>query len=221
MHTTGKIARSIAHEVRNPLTNLTLALDQLKHELNNQSEDSDLYISIMSRNIQRINNLITELLESSKPKDLSKSSKNINDIIRKSIDIVKDRLTLSEIGQDLHLDDTIPLIKVDEELIQMALVNIFINAAEAVSPKTGMISVKTTQNDENIILEIKDNGKGIIEDKIEQLFDPFFSIKKGGMGLGLTAVQNVIQSHDGEISVESKQSVGTTFYIYLPKKNVE
>tara|TARA_R110001599_G_scaffold100004_4_gene256108 strand:+ start:738 stop:2177 length:1440 start_codon:yes stop_codon:yes gene_type:complete len=210
---TGKIARSIAHEVRNPLTNLSLALEQLKDEIPAEVEEADLYIDIIERNSKRIGNLITELLESSKPKSLKLTKSILNEVVEDTLDLVKDRLKLQGMKLEEDYDPSIPLIPLDSDQMKTALINLFVNAIEAMKAGEGVLSIKTYLEDGTIFLEVRDNGMGIPQENIDSLFEPFFTAKVGGMGLGLTAVQNIIKSHTGQISARSTVGEGTVFQI--------
>lgn len=210
---TGKIARSIAHEVRNPLTNLSLALGQLKDEIPPEVEEADLYIDIIERNSKRIGNLITELLESSKPKSLRLTKTLLNEVVKETLVLVKDRLKLQGMKLEEDYDTSIPLIPLDADQIKTALVNLFVNAIEAMRADEGVLSVRTYMEEDTLFLEVADNGVGIPQDNIDSLFEPFFTAKIGGMGLGLTAVQNIIKSHMGQISASSVVGEGTIFRI--------
>ncbi len=210
---TGKIARSIAHEVRNPLTNLSLALEQLKDEIPAEVEEADLYIDIIERNSKRIGNLITELLESSKPKSLKLTKSILNEVVEDTLDLVKDRLKLQGMKLEEDYDPSIPLIPLDSDQMKTALINLFVNAIEAMKAGEGVLSIKTYLEVGTIFLEVGDNGMGIPQENIDSLFEPFFTAKVGGMGLGLTAVQNIIKSHTGQISARSTVGEGTVFQI--------
>ncbi|MEQ8243921.1 ATP-binding protein [Fulvivirga sp.] len=213
---TGKIARSIAHEVRNPLTNLGLALGQLEEELPKDNEDISMFIGIIDRNAKRIGQLITEMLNSSKPRELHRVEYNINILLEEVIDLVRDRITLKVMQLDKHLDKSIDTISVDADKLKMAILNVMVNAIEAMEEGQGVLSVQSVKRKDLVQIFIKDNGCGIPEDKISTLFDPFFTNKQGGMGLGLTSTQNIINSHKGSIDVESVENQGTTFIISLP-----
>ena len=213
---TGTIARSIAHEVRNPLTNLSLALEQLKDEVPDEVEDAELYFNIIKRNADRIGTLVTELLDSSKPKSLQLKERSLNDVLRESLKLVKDRVKLQNMKLKVNYDKSIPDIALDEDQIKIALLNIFINAIEAMKPDQGKLMVSTYLEGEEVVLQVSDNGKGIPKESLNKLFEPFFTAKKGGMGLGLTTFQNIIQSHLGKVKVTSELGVGTNFYISFP-----
>ncbi|MFT7270292.1 MAG: two-component system, sporulation sensor kinase E, partial [Roseivirga sp.] len=213
---TGKIARSIAHEVRNPLTNLSLALEQLKDEVPEDIEDAELYFNIIKRNADRIGTLVTELLDSSKPKSLQLKGQSLNDVVLESMALVSDRIKLQNMTLVQNYHTSLPMIALDRDQIKIALLNIFINAIEAMKPDIGELRVTTYQEENEIVLEVSDNGKGIPKENLGKLFEPFFTAKKGGMGLGLTTFQNIIQSHLGKVRVTSELGFGTSFFISFP-----
>ena len=211
----GKIARSIAHEVRNPLTNLNLALEQLKEEVDDDNEMVALYSDIIKRNADRIDQLITELLSSSKPKQLELSEEDLNKVIDETLELTLDRLNLKRMKLKKELDSSLPSISLDKDKFKMAVLNILINAIEAMEEGRGVLEVKTYLENNDAVLMIADNGKGIPKEDLTKLFDPFFTGKKSGMGLGLTTTQNIIKSHQGKIQVDSQEGEGTTFKIML------
>jgi PAS domain S-box-containing protein len=213
---TGNIARSIAHEVRNPLTNLNLALEQLGDELDGY-EDSEFYLDIIQRNANRIDQLITEMLKSSKPKELHLKKYNINKIMEEVLEMTEDRMKLRSIHLELSFDTSIPSIEIDPEQMKTAILNIIINAIESMEDReNGKLQVATSFLDGRASVKITDNGKGIPKEEIRKLFDPFFTGKPGGMGLGLTSAQNIINSHKGKVDVSSEVGVGTTFDLSFP-----
>lgn len=215
---TGQIARSIAHEVRNPLTNLHLALEQLREDLPPEDPGLALYINIIRRNAERIGQLITEMLNSSKPRDLELTPYSLNEAVKETLHLVHDRLQLK--GMKLITDFTTAdnEVTLDKEQFKTALLNILINAVEAMKELTGVLTVKTVAlSDRAIMVTVEDNGAGISEENRQRLFDPFFTGKQGGMGLGLTTTQNIINSHRGSIEVDSQEGVGTSFRLIFPK----
>lgn len=213
---TGKLARTIAHEVRNPLTNITLALEQLQDEIEGKVEDADLYTDMIRRNAERVGKLITDLLNSSKPKDVSLKSQSLHKVVGEALDLIRDRINLQEMQVQEEYDEQIPDLPLDQDLLKVALVNLFINAIEAMKPGEGQLRLSTSRRDQHIFLNISDNGIGIPQENISQLFEPFFTAKKEGTGLGLTTVQNIVHSHGGHIDVHSQQGQGTTFSLLFP-----
>ena len=215
---TGKIARSIAHEVRNPLTNLSLALEQLKDELDTDSEYVTMFTDIIGRNVDRIGQLITEMLNSSKPRDLDRKRQDFNVVVKETLKLVSDRIKLKRMRLETNFSADDCTILLDRDQVKTALLNILVNAVEAMQEGKGILSVKTACTEDNrIYVEVSDNGGGISDADRQRLFDPFFTGKSGGMGLGLTATQNIINSHKGSIDVDSQVGQGTTFRLYFPK----
>lgn len=212
---TGRIARVIAHEVRNPLTNILLAVSQFKGEPVSV-EESQVYVDIIERNCTRINQLITELLHSTRMIELNIRPHGINELTDKALVLAQDRLQLNEIK--VHKDYIKPdiMIPADDEKIVIALLNIIINGIEAMTPSKGLLTIQTERQKDKAIIMISDNGPGIPEDTRARLFDPFFTNKPKGTGLGLTSTQNIIMNHKGTVHVESEIDHGSIFTIVLP-----
>lgn len=208
----GRIARTIAHEVRNPLTNVNLSVEQLRNELGNAAEPFQLYFDIIIRNCERINQLITELLNSAKPATLQHEAATLNDIVNGTIALAHDRINLKHIKLVESLKSKSKL-NADKGKMQTALLNIIINAVEAMEEEKGVLEISTYDRGDHCYVQIKDNGTGIKKEDLNKLFDPFFSGKPKGMGLGLTTTQNIIFTHKGTIDVESEPGKGTTFVI--------
>ncbi len=212
---TGRVAQTIAHEVRNPLTNLNLALHQLRSEIPVENESATLYSDIIERNANRIEQLVNEMLTSSKPKELQLALASVNEIVEDMLVLANDRIQLKHITvQTLFAIDT-PRILVDKDKIQIALLNIVINAVEAMEPEHGILSLETSYDEISkiLLLSIGDNGRGITASDLGKLFDPFFTKKQNGMGLGLTSAKNILKSHGTPITVKSILNEGTTFSI--------
>lgn len=212
---TGCIARSIAHEVRNPLTNINLAIEQLKEDIPS-TESNDMYIDIVNRNSHRINKLITELLNSSKPNNVLFSQQSIKKVLLEAIELALDRINLKGIKLKTKIEKDFTL-NYDFIQLKTAILNIIINAIEAMEENNGVLEVTLDGGLDELQITIKDNGIGMKPDTLNQLFDPFFTGKPSGMGLGMTSTQNIIHQHKGSIDVTSEPGKGTSFIINLPK----
>ncbi len=212
---TGKIARTIAHEVRNPLTNLTLALDQLRSEIAATNESAAVYTGIIERNVSRIEHLMTEMLNSSRPERLNLKLTEVSELLQDTLTQASDRIQLNNITLLTTYEKDLPLILIDKEKIQIALLNIILNALEAMKPGIGVLRIDTSLKDNVITISICDNGKGVPPEDLGKLFDPFFTAKKSGMGLGLTSVKNILNSHSANIEVKSEVNKGTTFFLHF------
>lgn len=216
MSMTGKIARTIAHEVRNPLTNLNLSLEQLNDEIPPENNEARLYADIIKRNANRIEQLISEMLNSSKPKQLQLKKVSLEEIVNKALALAQDRISLSGVKLEKTFEENVPQLMLDAELLRNAFLNIIINAIEAMESHKGHLKILIFKDEKCVYVSIRDNGSGISKKEQEKLFDPFYTDKKNGMGLGLTSVQNIIRSHNGSIEVESEINDGTTFIIGFP-----
>ena len=212
---TGKIAQTIAHEVRNPLTSLNMALHQLRSEIPTDNESVNLYGNIIERNANRIEQLVNEMLSSSKPKELQLQLTSVNEIVDHTLSLAIDRIKLNRITLHTDFIKDPPRILVDKDKIQIALLNIMINAVEAMEPGNGILTIETLFDNESRVIQISisDNGMGISPTDLGKLFDPFFSKKQRGMGLGLTSTKNILNSHNAIVKVNSQLNKGTTFCI--------
>lgn len=213
----GKIARTLAHEVRNPLTNINLSVEQLEEYVTDKEYEQ--YFEIIKRNSKRINDLVTELLENSKPAEPDKSTViALKAIVNNAIGFAKDRAKLKNIKivTDLQLKDE--KILADESKLTIAVLNILMNAIEAVSANTGEICIKSRSENGKCYISIEDNGCGIKTEDFSKIFEPYYTSKSNGMGLGLATSHNVIQTLKGKIDIESKPDKGTKFVIELNVK---
>jgi len=213
---TGRIAASIAHEIRNPLGNVSMAVQQLGDAF---TEDSPWakHIEVIIRNTERINFLITELLNCARPPKLNIQPHDIHEILKSILDSINTKVGSQQIEVSERFKSQMPLITVDKEQIERVFSNVMINSLEAM-PRGGKMAITTEIEEGFIIVKIKDTGEGIPEEDIIRIFDPFFSTKPSGVGLGLSITYGIVVSHGGTIGVESERNRGTLFVISLPIK---
>ncbi len=208
---TGRISRTIAHEVRNPLTNINLAVEHLRSEVAGEEEVIMLF-EMITRNTDRINQLISNLLNSTRTSELDFVKASINDVLDKSLEFAQDRIELKKINVVKKYDPDICPILVNNEKIYIAFLNIIVNAIEAMG-EHGILELSTENIKERCVAKIKDTGKGMSKADVGKLFEPYFTTKENGHGLGLTNTQNIILSHNANITAESEPGKGTTFII--------
>jgi signal transduction histidine kinase len=208
---TGRILRTIAHEVRNPLTNINLATEQLQNEIP-ATEDVSFLFEMISRNSKKINLLMSSLLDSTRISSLQYAITSINDVLDNSMESAADIIELKHIKVVKDYDKDIGPISVDKEKVQIALLNIIVNAVEAMEDHGTLYLVTETRND-RCITKVTDNGKGLSKEDMARLFEPYFTTKEKGNGLSLTNTQNIILGHNARISVESELGKGTSFTI--------
>jgi len=210
----GRLVRTLAHEVRNPLNNITLSGEQLLQE--KLDENAAFYLEIILRNSKRISGLISELLNSSRPSEIKLERCNLQGIVDEVIAAAIDRLTLKRIRLQVSYPDDVVYIMADNEKLKLALQNIVINAIEAMEEEQGSLSITLHIEESGNVLRIADNGCGISDENISRLFEPYFTQKRNGMGLGLAFTLNILQSHGAAIDVASRLNEGTTFTITFP-----
>lgn len=217
---TGRMARIMAHEIRNPLTNINLAADQLREELEEKGSDEDdlAFVDLIKRNSERINKLITDLLNTTKETKLTKSPYDLKKVVEEACELIRDRIILKKI--DLKIDGLVDGLEfpMDAERMRIAILNIFTNAIEAMEDAENrqLHIVLDYEKAKTLNLSICDTGRGMTDDVKRRIFEPFYTGRSGGMGLGMTAVMNILTAHDALIEVTSKVGEGTCFAISFP-----
>ena len=211
---TGRLVRTIAHEVRNPLNNITLSVEQMQQDI--KEEPMQLYMDIISRNGKRINDLIGELLNTSRPSENTLEKQTLQTILDDVIAASIDRLTLKRMKLQVSYPNSTQDIMADKEKLKLALLNIVINAVEAMEEQKGHLSISLQQMNNKVLLVISDNGCGISDEDISRMFEPYFTQKRNGVGLGLTFTLNILQAHKANIEVTSRIGAGTAFNITFP-----
>lgn len=212
-----RMARIIGHEVRNPLTNIFLATEEIKSDLEG-NEDALVMLDMIHRNSTRISVLIDNFLKNSRPKDIVLKEQFIESVIEKSIATCNDRIVLKHIEFTTEGLENRTAVQLDEEKISIAFTNILINAIEALESTTDPeLSVTITPSENTVQVVISDNGQGMSEETRKNLFTPFFSSKQGGLGLGMSNTNTIFKAHKALIKVESELNVGTSFFITIPK----
>jgi PAS domain S-box-containing protein len=207
-----RLIRILAHEIRNPLNNITLAVEQLQVQ-SDEEEKQKYLIGIVQRNCTRINKIITELLDLTKPLELKFEKHALQEILDESLSMATDRINLQHIKVQKNYPDSPLEIQADKSKLIIAFTNLVINAIEAMERDKGELAVSISTLPNAYSVSIRDNGKGIPEEHLAKLFEPFFTSKKTGMGLGLAACYSIIESHKGTIHVESKVDKGSNFII--------
>lgn len=213
----GQLAAGIAHEIRNPLSTIKGFARIFEENAREDSEEKTL-AQIMNQEICRVDKVIADLLEFSKPNTLTKSVVSLQKIIEQ----VQNSLVIQAKENQVTFSNEISVQKVSLDFDKMIQVfhNLYINAMEAMtknSPdKEKQITTKAWQEQNKVIISIQDAGHGIAQNKISHLFTPYFTTKAKGTGLGLVIVQKIIETHKGTIKVESQENIGTTFTITLP-----
>jgi PAS domain S-box-containing protein len=224
----GQLAASVAHEVNNPLAGIliytTLLLKKHK-EKKLQVEGTGDQLLKMKKELERTTRIIRNLLDFSRQSDPTIRPIEPNKVVEAALLLVRHQISLDNIKLEMKLEENLPPVNADFDQIQQVLINIILNATQAM-PEGGTLTIATSvtkgvkigkSSKKTVRIDIKDTGVGIMKENLGRLFTPFFTTKdKGkGVGLGLSVVHGIIERHKGKIEVESKSNVGTTFAIYL------
>jgi len=216
----GKLSAGIAHEIRNPLSSIR-GLAQFVFNSFSKIDERKEDLNTIIQEVDRLNKLVVQVLDFSKLKKPNLTRFSLNDLIKKITELFKLEINDKQIKFNLKLSPDISQVQADEDQVRQVLMNVIINATQAI-PKKGEIKIKTEKallkGEPAMKLIIEDSGIGIPEKDFNQIFDPFFSTKDKGFGLGLSIVYKLIEAHQGEIKVESKEGEGTKFVIFLPQK---
>ena len=216
----GKLSAGIAHEIRNPLSSIR-GLAQFVYNSFSKTDERKEDLNTIIQEVDRLNKLVVQVLDFAKLKKPNLTPFSLNDLIRKIVELFKLEIKDKQIKFDLELSPDISQIQADEDQVRQITMNVIINAIQAILRK-GEIKIKTEsallKGEPAIKLMIEDSGIGITEKDFNQIFDPFFSTKERGSGLGLSIVYKLVEGHQGEIKVESKEGKGTKFVIFLPQK---
>jgi len=209
----GEIASNVAHEINNPLTSILGYAELMKEEMDRESMIRD--IAIIEQESLRAREIVRQLLEFSRKKPLELKMVNINGILKDVLKLVSLRLKGTALVTEEDFGD-LPEVFVDEDQLKQVFLNL-INNAIAAMDKEGLLTIKTSFEEEDITISISDTGPGIDEQALPRIFEPFFTTKKDkGTGLGLSISFRIIAAHNGRIDVWSKKDVGTRFTVILP-----
>ncbi|HPH85414.1 MAG TPA: ATP-binding protein [Ferruginibacter sp.] len=211
----GQFASAMAHEVRNPLTNVNLAVEMLNSSTLN--DEQKIYLDIISRGTGRINDLVSEILLSYTTHELIPETYSINLLLDEILKVSQDRIMMKHISIHKNYTTLDCEVMVNKHKIKLALTNIIINAIDAMPPIGGELTLTTQTIDNKCMILISDNGVGISKENIKNIFKPYVTNKAGGMGLGLSTTLEILLSHKVGVSVESELGKGTTFSLSFNK----
>ena len=218
MSSLGRMAAGIAHEINNPLAGILLYSSHMRKKVSPGS-GLDEGLDVIIKETKRCKTIIQGLLDFARNTKPQRVSTNVNRIVESALGIVENEFHLRHVDIILILDKDMVNIMVDENQIEQVMINLLLNALGAVE-ENGKVFVrtKTDLTAGAIFVEVADNGCGIEQDNLKKIFEPFFSTKKQGVGLGLAISYGIIQNHQGKIRVSSKPGEGSRFVIEFPIK---
>lgn len=209
----GELAAGIAHEIRNPMTALKGFIQLLEGSI---KDEHTMYYQVITTELQRIESIINEFLLLAKPQAIKFQEKDINQIMRETIDLLHAHAVLHNVQFVTSYEEKILPFFCEPNQLKKVFINLIKNAIE-VMPNGGTISVKVKRiENHHIYISIQDEGVGISKDKIKKLGEPFYTTKERGTGLGLMVSYKIIEEHKGTIRIESEEGIGSIFHITLP-----
>lgn len=212
----GEMVAGVSHEIKNPL-GIIQSTSELLNNMPNADEAQKRLSGVITEESIRLNRIVTEFLDFARPHELNVHEFDIKKAINKNIEFLKPELEKKGIVVEFNPDDRPFMIEADQDLIHRVLMNLVINAIQA-TPESGTITVHVREGKGTCIIEIRDTGSGISNENISKIFNPFFTTKERGSGLGLPIVRKIIEGHGGTIDIESSEGNGTSVVLNLPRK---
>jgi PAS domain S-box-containing protein len=212
----GRLSAGVAHEINNPLTTILTTAMLIQEDLE-PGDPVHRELETISSEALRCRKIVTSLLDFARQKKPRKKTNDINKIAEETMVLINKQAAFKDVQLEKHLADEVPPIKVDKGQIQQALINLALNAIEAVG-NGGRVDFSTHYNPKGRLIEIavSDNGPGIPSDILDRIIDPFFTTKETGNGLGLAITHGIVEQHGGNLDVISAPGHGTCFFIRLP-----
>jgi PAS domain S-box-containing protein len=216
----GQLSAGIAHEVRNPLSSIKMSLQILEKRMNPEGNDLKRF-KIARREVEHLENLVNDVLIYARPMEPKKELADLQRILERSLSLCEKQIGEKQIQVKTNYDPDFPLLSIDPAMVEQVLINLYRNAIDAMDPG-GTLSISArllSREHREALIEIKDNGSGIAAEDMVHLFNPFFTKKQYGTGLGLTQVKKIVELHEGSIEITSEQGKGTEVKITLPVSN--
>src|SRR5579872_6127499 len=214
MATLGELATGLAHEIRNPLAGIAGVIEIIGRDLPTTSP-ARMVVKDVRQEIARINHIVTDLLQTARPHPPKVRKSDLNTTIEHAVMLGRQQGLSKGTEITLHKDPSLPEIEHDSDQIHQVLLNLLLNAIQAVD-RNGKVAVTVERRETFAVIEVVDNGRGIPAENLPNIFRPFFTTKGDGTGLGLSLARRIIEDHQGRIDVSSAVGQGTTFAVVLP-----
>ena len=212
------LTAGVAHEIKNPLGSIGIHIQLIQKRLKEKdfvsTDEIEKYLSVINEEVNRLNKVVLDFLFAVRPIDTQPELRDPNQVIRELLDFLKYELQEAKVALKTGLNE-VPYIELDEKYIKQAMLNIIQNALSAM-PDGGILNIQTCREDEMVVISITDTGTGIPEEKLDKIFEPYFTTRDFGSGLGLTLVYKIVKEHHGEVVVKSREGEGTTFLLSFP-----
>ena len=215
MATLGEMATGLAHEIRNPLAGIAGVIEIIGRDLPATSP-ARAVVKDVRQEITRINRIVTDLLHTARPHPPRVRKSDLNTTVEHAVMLGRQQALAKAVEITLHKDPSLPEIEHDSDQIHQVMLNLLLNALQAVDQKNGKIGVTLERQKDSAVIEVSDNGRGISPELLPNIFRPFFTTKGDGTGLGLSLARRIVEDHQGRIDVTSTVAKGTTFAVVIP-----
>jgi len=214
LNSIGSLAAGVAHEIRNPLSSIKGFAVYFKERLSGNKEDEET-ADIMIAETERLNRVISQLIEFARPLELKKEKVQFVELVKHTIKLIAADAQKNKISVEIDATTDLPEVEVDPDKIKQVLLNIFLNSLAALKDG-GKLTIELVPGADNVTVIISDNGAGIKKLDLLRIYDPYFTSKPAGTGLGLAVVQKIMEAHGGKIDVESEAGQGTKVFLFFP-----
>ena len=215
------LAAGVAHEIKNPLGSISIYLQLIekainKNKANKVAKEIKESVSIIKEEVERLNKIVIDFLFAVKPVNMNFTEEDLNKFIAETLDFLLPELKNEKIKIETEIYPKLPKVAIDKRYIKQVLINLIKNAEFAMNKTGGILKISTDYKDNQAIFKISDTGTGIPDNILSRIFEPYFTTKDFGSGIGLTISYKIIKEHGGDISVKTKENKGTTFIVTLP-----
>ncbi|MEW6220084.1 MAG: ATP-binding protein [Thermodesulfobacteriota bacterium] len=212
----GKMVAAVSHEIKNPLGIVRSTAEILGKRLAAVAPENNHLAGIIIDETSRLDGIVREFLDFARPQTPKIGPCAVNSLLEKALRLVAPECQRQGIGVETDLDPAASQVGADEQLLYRAVLNILVNAIQSM-PEGGTLTVRTSRSrDQGVVVTVADTGVGIAPDKLEQIFQPFYTDKNKGTGLGLAIVRNILDAHGGRVEVDSVPGAGTVMRLVLP-----
>lgn len=219
LNSIGSLAAGVAHEIRNPLSSIKGFAVYFKERLSGNKEDEQT-ADVMIAETERLNRVISQLIEFARPLELKKEKVQFVELVQHTMKLIASDAQKNKISVEFDADENLPEVEVDPDKIKQVLLNIFLNSLAAMK-EGGNLKIELSPGTDNLTVIISDNGTGIEKMDLPKIYDPYFTSKPAGTGLGLAVVQKIMEAHNGRINVESTAGKGTKVFLSFPLYDIK
>jgi signal transduction histidine kinase len=217
LSTLGNMAATVAHELRNPLNSVSMGLQRLKGEFRptQDEEQYSRFIELMRSEVERLNLIVEEFLSLARPMEVKPEPVRIDELLKEMAVLVESDAKSKKVEIKVVVPPDLPAARVDRNYFKQALLNLIINGIQAM-PRGGVLTLEANVSRGHMVVSVADTGEGISENVLSRIFEPYFTTKTKGAGLGLPIARRIVETHGGTLTAESKVGQGTRFQITFP-----